>query len=203
MAMSGSTWTRDGMAWPGVYGLSSADFVQDSSTRDIRPTIVLVHDAFHLAAHLQRLAEELQAANYPVITPQLPSSIGIYQPAVFEADVQAVYTASKPEMDFGRNVILVLHGYSGLPGPIAAARLNQYALSRPGTGFVMTIVFVAALIANEGECALDVYQPDWLLHEVCILLAQVRERQLTDWRFQNGILSITQPDQVFLPGLLF
>ncbi len=166
MAENDDGQTQDVMAWPGVYGLSSSDFVRNSNSQEPKPTIVLVHDAFHLAAHLQRLADELESAGYPVLTPQLPSSMGIYQPAVFEADVQALYATAKPEVDYGRNIVFVLHGYSGLPGPIAAGRLNHYALNRPGTGFVMTLVFVAALVANEGECVLDIHRPDWLLYEV-------------------------------------
>ena len=68
-------------------------------------------------------------------------------------------------LEAGHNIVMVFHGYSGILAT-AADRLNQYALSRPRAGFVVKIIFVAALIANEGECFLDLIRPEWLLYEV-------------------------------------
>ena len=154
------------MAWPNVYNLDSSSFETSSSRRPAKPSIVLVHDAFHANTHFTSLARELREANYRILAPQLPSSSSTHQPEVLEADVRAIYEYARPEVEESRNVILVLHGYSGIPGSIASERLNRYALGRPRTGFVVKIIFLAAVIAKEGECYLDVVKPDWLIHEV-------------------------------------
>lgn len=157
------------MAWPAVYGLNSASFDPRSRQRTTQPTIVLVHDAFHSPIHLERLARELQDNGHRVLVPHLPSSLTTYQPNILEADVQALCEVGRPELDSGRDIVLVLHGYAGIPGSTAAERLNQYALRRPRAGFVAHIVFIAAVVANAGECFLDVLRPQWLLQEVsCI-----------------------------------
>lgn len=154
------------MAWPNAYNLDSTSFDNSAARTPSKPTIILVHEAFHTNAHFTLLLRELQDVNYRVLTPQLPSSNATYRPNVFEIDVQTIHDCAKPEMEASRNVIFVLHGYSGIPGPVAAERLNRYALSRPRTGFVVKILFVAAIIAGEGECYLDVLKPDWLIYEV-------------------------------------
>lgn len=154
------------MAWPLVYDLDSSKFDEPTSSRSNKSTVVLVHDAFHIPFHFEGLARDLRAASVDVLTPQLPSSSSTYQPNVYQVDVQALCDACKPALEAGYNLVLVLHGYSGLIGVCAAVRLNQHALTRPRAGFVVKVVFVAALVANEGECFLDIYRPEWLIHEV-------------------------------------
>ena len=153
------------MAWPLVYDLDSSKFDKGIKGRSEKPTIALVHDAFHTPFHFEGLVRELREAAYNILTPQLPSSTSSYQPNAFQADAQAVYEDCKPTIEAGRNIILVLHGYSGLLAG-TAERLNRYALSRPRAGYVVQIIFVAALVANEGECFLDLIRPNWLIHEV-------------------------------------
>ena len=155
------------MAWPNVYNLDSSSFDNGAARKPSRPTLVLVHDAFHTNAHFTSLARELQEAGYRVLMPQLPSSSSTYQPNILEADVRTVHDTAKPEMEGSKNVVFIFHGYSGIPGPIAAERLNRYALTRPRTGFVVKTIFLAAMIASEGECYLDVLKPEWLTYEVC------------------------------------
>ena len=184
------------MAWPSVYDLDSSSFDNGASRKPSKPTIILVHDAFHTNAHFTRLLRELQEANYKVLTPQLPSSSSTYQADIFEADVQTIHDYAKSEVDGSRNVVLVLHGYSGMPGSVAAERLNRYALSRPRTGFVAKIVFLAAIIANEGECFCDVAKPNWLTHEVTSTDMYSLVFAPTD-SSQNGLLGVRKPDEVF------
>ena len=154
------------MAWPNVYGLDSSRFDNGGARRPPMPTIVLVHDAFHTSSHLEQLVRELRDADFRTLSPQLPSSSSTHQANVFEADVQTICDYTRPETEAGRNVVFILHGYGGLPGSVAAERLNQHALTRPRTGYVVKIIFVAALIAKEAECYLDILRPEWLTHEV-------------------------------------
>lgn len=180
------------MAWPNVYNLDTSRFDQD---RPNRPTIVLVHDAFHGPCHFEQLVRELRDLEYRVLTPQLPSSSSNHQQDIFDADVRAICESSKPEVDRGTQILFVLHGYAGLPGSIAAERLNRYALGRPRIGFVMKIVFIAALIANESECVLDVMRPEWLVYEVRKTKSTPESHILTS--YENGVLGVRRPDRVF------
>lgn len=156
------------MAWPNVYGLDTSTFDQGTASQRTKPTIVLIHEAFHTPAHFEELTRELRTAEYRVIAPQLPSSSSTQQAGVFEVDVQTIHSTTKAELDAGRNVVFVLHGYSGLPGSVAAERLNQYALNRPRAGFVVKIVFFAAVVAKANECYLDVVRPEWIIREVSL-----------------------------------
>ena len=154
------------MAWPSVYNLDAGQFDQRTTQASNRPTIVLVHDAFHTPSHFDPLVRELRETRYRVLLPQLPSSSSVHQPHVFEADQRAIIDLCRPEIEGGRNIIMVLHGYAGVPGPIAAEMLNRYAITRPGSGFVVKVVFLAAIVVSEGECVLDVIRPDWLIQDV-------------------------------------
>lgn len=156
------------MAWPNVYGLDVAMFDKDAPTHPPKPTILLVHDAFHTSTHFESLANELRQANCEVAIAQLPSSSSSYQPSVFEADVHAVFEAGRTDIEASRNVILVMHGYGSLPGSVAADRLNQHSLNRPRAGEVTQLIFIAGVIAEEGKCFDDVLKPDWMAAEVNI-----------------------------------
>lgn len=154
------------MAWPNVYGLDISKFDRDAPTQTPKPTILLVHDAFHTSEHFEELATELMQAGYELRTPQLPSSTSTYQNDVFEADVQAVFDPGRIAIEAGRNVVLVMHGYGSLPASVAATRLNQHSLDRPRAGEVIKLVFVAGVIVEHGECYEDVLRPAWMADEV-------------------------------------
>jgi len=154
------------MAWPDVYGLDESKFDRNTPTAPRRPTIILVHDAWHTPAHLHALAEEIRTAEYRVLVPELLSSNSSYQADSFEGDVRSVVECARPEIERGLDVIVVCHGYSALPGSVAAARLHQHSLNRPRAGDVTKLVFFAGIIVKPDECCEDVFDPGWVSEEV-------------------------------------
>lgn len=171
------------MAWPNVYGLDASKFQPHASTPPQRSTIVLIHDAFHTPEHFEPLATELISSGWRVLTPRLPSSGTGQQEAALEADVQAISAAAGPDMASGRNLVLVMHGYSSIrkrnvsspsdcadssttAGSMAANRLDRYSLQRPRAGHVVKLIFFAGIIVNRNESFEDVFRASWLSSEV-------------------------------------
>jgi len=105
------------VSWPLALGLDTSRFDKNAPTQAPKPTIILVHDAFHTAEHVDQLSTELRQACFRVGTPQLPSSAWAHRANVFEADVRAIFEAGRTEIEVSRNVVLVTNGYSSLPSP--------------------------------------------------------------------------------------
>nr|POE88292.1 hypothetical protein CFP56_11521 [Quercus suber] len=155
------------MAWPSVYGVEASRFRSPASTSSSNPTIVLVHDAFHAPEHLETLNAGLTSAGYRVVLPRLPSSGSEPPPNALEADVQAICRTAGPDLGSGRDLVVVMHGYS--TGSIAASRLNEYSLQRPRSGQVVRLIFFAGIVVSRGESVDNVFRTDWMSTEVCCI----------------------------------
>lgn len=153
------------MAWPSVYGLDGAQLRQNTEAR--RPTVFLVHDHFLTPTHLAPLHNEL-LSSHRVYSPQLPSTGFRYQANVVEADVRTLVDAAKPELRTGTDMVFVMFGYGGVPGSLAAQRLNSWSLETPRAGRISKLVFISALLLNEDEALKDVVSTD-RLEMVCLL----------------------------------
>ncbi len=82
------------------------------------PTFVLVPGHWHTATHLHPLTTALKNRGLPYATRQL-HTVGRKPPGprpCFSDDVSVIYTAVTTELLQGRDVVLVLHSYAGVPG---------------------------------------------------------------------------------------
>jgi pimeloyl-ACP methyl ester carboxylesterase len=103
---------------------------------DRKPTIVIVHGAFADASSWNEVIERLQAQGYNVIAP--PNPLRGVRP-------DSEYLASFLDQVDGP-VLLVAHSYAGAVTSNAAAKVSN----------VVGLVYVAALIPEEGERLTDV-----------------------------------------------
>lgn len=80
-----------------------------------KPTIILVHGAWHSPTHFGPLSKALKAHGYQVRTPELPSVIekGTKPPDDVRADAIAVRAAVQEVLDSGSNALIVPHSYGG------------------------------------------------------------------------------------------
>nr|POF17299.1 hypothetical protein CFP56_65166 [Quercus suber] len=182
----------DSMAWPSVYGLEARNFRSSPSAPSPKPTIVLIHDAFHLPEHLEALNVGLVNCGFRVVLPRLPSSGPAPPPNALEADAQAICRAARPDLESGRDLIVITHGYSSIrkraspsplpalpirqhphettaAGSIAAERLNEFSLQRPRAGHVIRLLFFAGIIVSRGESLDTVFRADWMRAEGHVL----------------------------------
>src|SRR6516162_2515721 len=113
---------------------------------DKKPTIIMVHGAFADASSWNGVIEQLQRQGYVVIAPPNPLR-GVRS--------DSAYIASFINQIDGP-VLLVAHSYGGAVTSNAAAKASN----------VVGLVYVAALIPEEGERLADVHSKDSILNSL-------------------------------------
>ncbi|KPM38494.1 hypothetical protein AK830_g8054 [Neonectria ditissima] len=152
-----------------------------------KPTIVLVPGAWHTPEHYDLLLQRLRDAGYPTSSNQL-TSVGSADPKN-----QTVATDTKfiredlllPELDQGKDVVLVMHSYGGCPGAAAAKGLSKTERVAAGQkGGILGLVFISAFLANEGDS----------------LQSKLPGQKLDPWNIINeetGQIDVDDPEAIF------
>jgi hypothetical protein len=102
-----------------------------ATMRPSKPTIVLAPGAWHSPSHYETLLSLLQNAGYPKTSSHLPS-VNSADPKTATTEQDALFVREKilfHLLDEGKDVLLVLHSYGGLPGAAAAKGLSKTARS--------------------------------------------------------------------------
>jgi hypothetical protein len=122
------------------------------------PTVVIVPGAWHSPAHYSKLTSLFESAGYTVSSSPLPS-INPPEPGSVTTTSDANFIKEKllsPLLDNGQDVLLVMHSYGGSPGSVAARGLSKVERASKGLrGGIIGLVFIAALVAPEGESLLS------------------------------------------------
>ena len=133
-------------------------FSQAVSMDNSKPVIVLVPGAWLPIVQYTELTVVLQRHGYRTVIKELPS-VNSATP-----DDQTVTTDAEfirqnllvPEINIGRDVVLLMHSYGGIPGPVAAVGLSKQELSAQGKpGGITGMIMLSAFIAGEGLSLLD------------------------------------------------
>ena len=138
-------------------------------TLNTKPTIIIVHGAFADASSWNDVIERLQAQGYSVIAPSNP---------LRGVKLDSEYLASFLDQ-IDSPVLLVAHSYAGAVTSNAAAKVSN----------VVGLVYVAALIPEEGERLTDVQSKDSILNPLLI------ERQ-----YPTGLDGKTAPEYSIDPA---
>jgi hypothetical protein len=119
-----------------------------------KPTIVLIPGAWHSPSHYTTLHSHLQTAGYPTTSSRLPS-VGSTDPLAATTAQDASFIREQmllPLLNQGKDILLVLHSYGGLPGSAAAKGLSKSERAKDGKKCGITgLVLIAALVAREGD----------------------------------------------------
>ena len=141
--------------------------MSNPSSTASKPTIVLVPGAFHTPAHFLPLTKILHESSYPTVCVSLPS-IGAQagSSAGYAEDVGAIRsTVEKLIEDEGRDVMLVMHSYGGVPGCQTVCGLGKTAREKGGEeGGVVHMLFMNTVLAEPGQTIFDVFggqMPPW------------------------------------------
>ncbi|KZO96988.1 alpha/beta-hydrolase [Calocera viscosa TUFC12733] len=128
-----------------------------------KPTIVLVPGAWHRSSVYASVILLLERAGYQCLTVELPSVGGCV--SSLAEDTDEICTLLAKLVCAGKDVVLVMHSYGGLPGAAAVRGLGK----REGRqGGVTHLVFLGSFILDEGEAALDLLAgqlPPWVAPE--------------------------------------
>jgi len=144
-----------------------------------KPTIVLVPGAWHQPAIYSGVVENLSKAGYSSVSLPLPS-VGANPPhSDFSGDVAAIRNCLTNLVSEEKDVILVVHSYSGLPGGEAPKGLAKKDRESHGLkGGVIRYVVINGFATPPGFQAVtpENYHmfPEWMKLdlEVCIFLGR-------------------------------
>jgi pimeloyl-ACP methyl ester carboxylesterase len=158
-----------------------------------KPTVVLVHGAWHSPAHFQPLIEALESHNYKTAPVSCPSSspTATATPATFEDDCEAVRSVVLRELD-SADVLVVAHSYGGVPSSNSLQGLSPSARAASNhTTSVTGIAYICAAALPTGITFLQAIGGQPL--------------QIHDLRANDGFARVGEPGPEFyfyndLPG---
>ena len=148
--------------------LTHLSSLQTSDIPDTMTTIVFVPGAWISKAFYKPFLQALTSAgydvhyaDYPSFDPKDPSTTDCH------ADTEAIRAILNPLVDEGKDVLLFLHSYGGMPGAAAATGLAKMQRAQEGKlGGVIGLLFLGAFVVPEGlSCAglLGGNLPPWIL----------------------------------------
>ena len=115
-----------------------------------RPTIALVPGSFSTTAAYDKVIEQLSKHGYPILRIEL-KSVGGTIPATSLDDAAHIGSVLTPLVEEGKEVVVVMHSYGGIPGTDGTkglAKVDQTAAGKKGG--VIALVYVAALLVKQG-----------------------------------------------------
>lgn len=118
-----------------------------------KPTIILVHGAWHSPTHFSPLTDLLTSAGYTVNAVTLPSVHTKPAPPDFSADVSTIRSSILSAANSGQDVVVIAHSYGGIPSTEACRGVSKAEL---GTGGVIRIIYLCAFAIDAGESLITV-----------------------------------------------
>ena len=118
------------------------------------PGLVLVPGAWHSPVHYTELVGLLSGAGYRVASQRLPSCNSANpdaQSATGDADAIRD-NLILPQLDLGKEVVMIMHSYGGSPGSAAAKGLSladRRAAGKPGG--IIGLIVICGFLANTGQ----------------------------------------------------
>ena len=132
----------------------------------VKPTVVCVPGAWHTPEIYSSVIESLNRHGYPTIALELPSVGATPAHDSFDGDVKAIRDClEKLVITEEKDVILVTHSYTGMPGAEAPIELGKRQREGKGLkGGVIRLVFIAAFAVPEGfqPTAGGAQYPEWM-----------------------------------------
>ncbi|KAF7561473.1 hypothetical protein G7046_g2660 [Stylonectria norvegica] len=152
-----------------------------------KPTIALVPGAWHSPIHYETFLQHLRDADYPTVSKSLPS-VGSLDPKSQTVAADANFIRQNvllPEIDQGKDVILIMHSYGGCPGAAAAKGLSKAERVAAGQqGGIVGLIFLCAFLALEGDS----------------MRSKLPGQQLHPWNIvheETGQIDVENPEDVF------
>ena len=133
-----------------------------------KPTVVLVHGAFHTPDCWDLVTAQLRQYQYPFRTVKLLSAGGNLATTVAD-DAAEIRKTTSELVASGKDVILVLHSYSGIPGTESAKGLLKKDLeAEQKLGGITSLVYISAFLIPTGDSVASFLggMPPWIVFDV-------------------------------------
>lgn len=116
----------------------------------VKPTIILVHGAFHRSVGYDKVKERLEVLSYPVITINLRTTEPSSPSLNYKDDVEEIHQVLLPLMDEGREAVVVGHSYGGVPAYVCTEGQSIAERSVVGKkGGIRSVVFLCGFAIPE------------------------------------------------------
>ncbi|KAF2421125.1 alpha/beta-hydrolase [Tothia fuscella] len=117
-----------------------------------KPTVIVVPGAWHTSEGWKSVSDHFTTAGYPFIGIEKPSvSLGPTYIQNFDPDVEAVRSEIAKAANDGKDIVVLMHSYGGVPGSAACKGFSKEDRAKEGKkGGVIRLVYVAAFALDEG-----------------------------------------------------
>ncbi|RYP66882.1 hypothetical protein DL771_007539 [Monosporascus sp. 5C6A] len=117
-----------------------------------KPTLVLIHGAWHVPSSYYKLTSSLKHAGYEVHVPRLPSMNEARPPNTnLSTDTDLVHSYVESLVDAGRTVVAIMHSYGGQVGTNGLCGLGLASRSEKGLpGGVSKLIYMCAFAMLAG-----------------------------------------------------
>ncbi|RYO81822.1 hypothetical protein DL764_009710 [Monosporascus ibericus] len=118
-----------------------------------KPTLVLIHGAWHVPRSYSKLTNALKHAGYEVHVPRLPSMNEARPPNTdLSTDTDLIHSYVESLVDTGRTVVAIMHSYGGQVGTHGLSGLGLASRSERGLpGGVSKLIYMCAFAMPEGS----------------------------------------------------
>lgn len=116
-----------------------------------KPTFVCFHGSWHSPACFDKIKHLLSTHGFSCICPALPST-GAEPPVdAFTKDVETIRSTVSELVEAKKDVIVVTHSYSGIPGGQALEGLDTETRKKNGyEGGVIRLIYIMSFLVPEG-----------------------------------------------------
>jgi len=135
-----------------------------------KPTLVFIPGAWHTPEYFEGVISQLKAHGYPVRALRMPS-VGGDDTSTMADDAAYIQKTTSALAAEGKEIILVMHSYGGIPGTQSAKGLLQKERAAEGQrGGIIGLVYLAAFLLPAGQSLASFLgsMPDWVKYNVSI-----------------------------------
>ncbi len=149
--------------------------VSSTPVNNGKPILVIIPAAWHSPWHYGTYIDQLRSAGYTSVSERLPSC-NSPNPRDQSVATDADFIRARllmPAIEAGREVVVIMHSYSGGPGSVAAKGLSVADRRAAGrSGGVLGLIFISAFVAHEGQTLVSGsggQLAPWVIEHVSIL----------------------------------
>ncbi|KZF23477.1 alpha/beta-hydrolase [Xylona heveae TC161] len=130
-----------------------------------KPTLVFIPGAWHTPEYYSNVISQLKASGFPAVALQLPS-VGGNDAVTMTDDASFIQQTTTTLVEEGKDVVLIMHSYGGIPGTESVKGLSKKERNSHGKkGGISSLVYLSAFMIPTGKSLVDMIGgvfPDFL-----------------------------------------
>ncbi|KAL9042702.1 MAG: hypothetical protein Q9180_000404 [Flavoplaca navasiana] len=119
-----------------------------------KPILAIIPAAWHSPIHYSSYIDQLRSRGYTSVSERLPSCDSP-NPKAQSVSTDAAFIRQRllrPAIEAGKEIVVIMHSYSGGPGSVAAKGLSVDDRRAEGKeGGVIGLIYISAFVAQQGQ----------------------------------------------------